>query len=100
VLGLFFNQWPAATRRPHAIDGLAHEQSRQFGMPAANRLFVHAGDLGQQPITAVPQALGFVRHKPPPLVLIQAAEQRNRLAMHFAFRVVNTLLAQVTATRW
>jgi hypothetical protein len=69
-------------------------------MPAANRLFVHASDLGHQPITTVPQALGFVRHKPPPLVLIQAAEQRKRLAMPFAFRVVNTLLAQITATRW
>jgi hypothetical protein len=34
-----------------------------------------------------------VRHEPPPLVLIQAAEQRNRLAMQFPVRVVNTLLA-------
>lgn len=75
--GIFFSMGgrPPPSRRTRS-GGQIVQAILQFLSPAADRLQVHPGDLGQQRVSAMPHLHGFQRHIPTPLLLVQTAEQQ------------------------
>jgi hypothetical protein len=65
----------------------------EFLATAANRLHAQPADCGHEPIAPMPDLLGFQRHHPAALLLVQAAQQEVELMMQLPIRVVFALQA-------
>jgi hypothetical protein len=68
----------------------------EFLATAANRLHAQPADCGHEPIAPVSDLLGFQRHHPAALLLVQAAQQEVELMMQLPIRVVFALRANWT----
>jgi hypothetical protein len=92
IPGSFFDRRSTATRAGDAVRRIVNQRGVQFLAAPADGLLIQAGDLRQQAVTAVAQAFGLQSHKPTPLVLIQAAEHEQQLAMPFALSMIHSPL--------
>jgi hypothetical protein len=85
-----------AIRSPDALKRIAAQEGVQPSPSAPDCLLIHASDLRQQAIAAVPQPLGHQSGKLPPLVLFQTTEHQQHLTMRLALRVFRPLSAKRT----
>jgi hypothetical protein len=74
IPGSFFDRWASAAWAADAIRRIVRQRGVQFFAAPPDGLLVHAGDLRQQAVATVAQALGLQGHKPTPLVFVQAVE--------------------------
>jgi hypothetical protein len=65
----------------------------QFLATATNRLHAQPADCGHEPIAPMSDLLGFQRHHPAALLLVQAAQQEVELMMQLPIRVVLAMRA-------
>jgi hypothetical protein len=95
-LGLFFDCWPSTACLAHPIRRTIGQGGRQFFAAAPDGFLIHTGDLGQQSITAVPDAIGLQGHKPTSLGFIEPTEQEIHLLMELPLRMIARLLTART----
>jgi hypothetical protein len=98
IPGSFFDRRAPATRPADAIRRVIRQRGVQFRAATPDGFLIHAGDLRQQTVTAVTQPLGLQGHKPTALVLIQAVEHEQQLAVSLALRMIGSPLTQRALT--